>query len=98
MKVRAKAVGQYNGRTYERGDVFEIEDKEHPIYKHDPVHGGIVKDESGKSVIEGHRPALAHWMEELDEKGEKSPASHKSAEAHSEKKSSIWSKSKGDKE
>ena len=64
MKVRAKEHGQYKGRLYEPGQVFEIEDGTYPIYQVDDYSRPVLKD--GKPVIQGTHPHLEHWMEKIE--------------------------------
>lgn len=73
MKVKALRHGQHDHRVYEPGEVFEIEGKEHPIYKVDG-YGNIQKDAKGEPVVDGKRPALAEWMEEVKDEPVKAPA------------------------
>ena len=44
MKVRAKAVGQYQGIIREQGEIFEIEpDKDHPASWMEPIDQPILE-------------------------------------------------------
>jgi len=65
MKVRAKEHGQYKGRFYEPGQIFEIENGTYPVYAVDDYSRPLMKD--GKQVITEQRPHLEHWMEKLVE-------------------------------
>ena len=64
MKVRAKEHGQYKGRPYEPGQVFEIEDGTYPVYAVDDYSRPVLKD--GKPVVVENRPYLEHWMEKVE--------------------------------
>lgn len=64
MKVRAKEAGQYKGRMYEPGQVFDIEDGTYPVHAVDNHSRPILKE--GKPTIVAHRPHLEHWMEKLE--------------------------------
>lgn len=65
MKVRAKTKGQYKGVMKYPGDIFEIDEKPHPIHATTP-HGQLQKDEYGGPVSVGERPFLEPWMEEVN--------------------------------
>lgn len=69
MKVRAKEPGQYKGRHYDIGSVFDIEDGTYPVFEVDDYSRPILED--GKPVIREQRPHLEHWMEKIDSEPKK---------------------------
>lgn len=86
MKVRAKEHGQYKGRMYERGEVFEIENGTYPVFEVDS-NSVIVKDKNGKPVVRENRPHLERWMEEINESPAKAKGPVPEAKPSSDKRS-----------
>jgi hypothetical protein len=66
MKVMAKAMGQYRGRMYNAGDVFDISDEQVQVLD---AHGKPLKDEQGNLVKRGL--FSDKWMEKFDEAKDK---------------------------
>lgn len=69
MKVRARSMGQYKGRMYQRGEVFEIDDGMIKVQKINP-NGAPAFDGNGDPVISHEKSHLAKWMQQIEQSNE----------------------------